>query len=53
MDTKIEELRINVIKALAMIEALIDFGEGEDIEDGVYEAGLWRIIFGRWVRVLT
>jgi hypothetical protein len=23
-----------------MVEALIDFGEGEDIEDGVYEEGI-------------
>lgn len=40
MDSKMEELRMGVVKPLAMIEALVDFGEGEDIEDGVYEAGL-------------
>ncbi|KAL0949053.1 hypothetical protein HGRIS_009146 [Hohenbuehelia grisea] len=32
-------LRNNTIHCLAMIEALIDFGEGEDIEEGVYERG--------------
>ncbi|KAF8727811.1 hypothetical protein AX14_006965 [Amanita brunnescens Koide BX004] len=31
-----EELRTGIIKCLAMVEALIDFGEGEDIEEGVY-----------------
>lgn len=25
--------------ALAMVEALIDFGEGEEIEEGVYVGG--------------
>ncbi|EIM85568.1 P-loop containing nucleoside triphosphate hydrolase protein [Stereum hirsutum FP-91666 SS1] len=29
-------LRKEIIKCLALVEALIDFGEGEDIEDGVY-----------------
>jgi hypothetical protein len=28
------------VGALAMIEALIDFGEGEEIEEGVYAGGL-------------
>ncbi|PFH50334.1 hypothetical protein AMATHDRAFT_75678 [Amanita thiersii Skay4041] len=32
-----EELRNGIIRCLASVEALIDFGEGEDIEDGVYE----------------
>lgn len=27
-----------------MIEALIDFGEGEDIEEGVYEEGLGVLV---------
>lgn len=32
-------MRTQVIRAMAMTEALIDFGEGEDIEEGVYEHG--------------
>lgn len=32
-----EQLRTGIINCLAMVEALIDFGEGEEIEDGVYE----------------
>lgn len=36
---RFQELRSEIIHCLAMIEALIDFGEGEDIEDGVYEQG--------------
>ncbi|KAF8075970.1 hypothetical protein FPV67DRAFT_1558557 [Lyophyllum atratum] len=32
-----EELRLGIIGCLANVEALIDFGEGEDIEEGVYE----------------
>ncbi|KAJ6516286.1 tRNA modification GTPase GTPBP3 [Mycena sanguinolenta] len=32
-----EQLRTEIIGCLAKLEALIDFGEGEDIEDGVYE----------------
>ncbi|KAJ7646146.1 tRNA modification GTPase TrmE [Mycena rosella] len=32
-----EQLRTEIIGCLARIEALIDFGEGEDIEEGVYE----------------
>ncbi|KAF8630044.1 hypothetical protein AX15_003135 [Amanita polypyramis BW_CC] len=32
-----EELRTSIIKCLAMVEALIDFGEGEEIEEGVYD----------------
>jgi hypothetical protein len=26
---------------LAQVEALIDFGEGEDLEEGVYDQGKW------------
>ncbi|TFK28690.1 tRNA modification GTPase GTPBP3 [Coprinopsis marcescibilis] len=33
---KFDELRKRVISALAKLEALIDFGEGEEIEEGVY-----------------
>ncbi|KAJ7477132.1 tRNA modification GTPase TrmE [Mycena galericulata] len=32
-----EQLRTEIIGCLAKVEALIDFGEGEDIEDSVYE----------------
>ncbi|KAJ6538939.1 tRNA modification GTPase GTPBP3 [Mycena capillaripes] len=32
-----EQLRTEIIGCLAKVEALIDFGEGEDIEEGVYE----------------
>lgn len=39
---RLEELRKGVIKALAKVEALIDFGEGEEIEEGVYDGGGFR-----------
>jgi len=32
-------LREEIVRCLALVEALIDFGEGEDIEDGVFEEG--------------
>ncbi|KAJ7122831.1 tRNA modification GTPase TrmE [Mycena epipterygia] len=32
-----EQLRTEIIGCLSKIEALIDFGEGDDIEEGVYE----------------
>jgi hypothetical protein len=32
-------LRQQIIHCLAQVEALIDFAEGEDIEDGVYDRG--------------
>jgi tRNA modification GTPase len=32
-------MRTKVIRCLAMVEALIDFGEGEDIEEGVLAQG--------------
>ncbi|KAI0069101.1 tRNA modification GTPase TrmE [Artomyces pyxidatus] len=35
--TQFEELRQEIIKCLALVEALIDFGEGEDLEEGVFE----------------
>lgn len=35
-----DHLREDVIKCLALLEALIDFGEGEDLEEGVYDQGL-------------
>jgi len=34
-----DNLRKDVIKCLALLEALIDFGEGEDLEEGVYDQG--------------
>jgi tRNA modification GTPase len=34
-----DSLRRRIIHCLAQVEALIDFGEGEDIEEGVYEQG--------------
>ena len=35
-----DSLRSQIIHCLAQVEALIDFGEGEDIEEGVYELGI-------------
>lgn len=37
---RLEQLRTEIIQCLALVEALIDFGEGEDIEEGVYDQGL-------------
>ena len=34
-----DKLREDIIKCLALLEALIDFGEGEDLEEGVYDQG--------------
>ncbi|KAF7331723.1 tRNA modification GTPase TrmE [Mycena kentingensis (nom. inval.)] len=34
---RFDQLRADIIRCLAKIEALIDFSEGEDIEEGVYE----------------
>ncbi|KAG6867754.1 hypothetical protein C0993_011634 [Termitomyces sp. T159_Od127] len=36
------DLRSGIIGCLANVEALIDFGEGEDIEEGVYDAARSR-----------
>jgi len=36
---EMDNLREDVIKCLALLEALIDFGEGEDLEEGVYDQG--------------
>lgn len=30
---------------MALVEALIDFGEGEDIEEGVYDQGLTEVCY--------
>jgi len=32
-------LREEIVRCLALVEALIDFGEGEDIEEGVFDEG--------------
>ena len=37
---EMDKLREGVINCLALLEALIDFGEGEDLEEGVYDQGL-------------
>ncbi|KAI0751256.1 tRNA modification GTPase TrmE [Daedaleopsis nitida] len=42
--TRLEQLRNEIIQSLALVEALIDFGEGEDIEEGVYELARDRVI---------
>ncbi|EJD00980.1 uncharacterized protein FOMMEDRAFT_147656 [Fomitiporia mediterranea MF3/22] len=34
---RFESMRNEIIKAMAMTEALIDFGEGEDLEEGVFD----------------
>ncbi|KAJ4000575.1 hypothetical protein F5050DRAFT_1562760 [Lentinula boryana] len=39
-----EHLRSEIIHCLAMVEALIDFGEGEDLEDGVFEQGIAKAL---------
>lgn len=36
---RFEQIRTEIIQCLALVEALIDFGDGEDIDDGVYEQG--------------
>jgi len=37
--TEFYALREEIVGCLALVEALIDFGEGEDIEEGVFEEG--------------
>ncbi|KAI0951921.1 hypothetical protein AcV7_007878 [Taiwanofungus camphoratus] len=39
-----EQLRTEIIHCLALVEALIDFGEGEDVEEGVYEQARERVL---------
>lgn len=36
---RFEHIRTEIIQCLALVEALIDFGDGEDIEEGVFEQG--------------
>jgi tRNA modification GTPase len=43
--TEFHALREEIIRCLALVEALIDFGEGEDIEEGVFEEGLSILLF--------
>ncbi|EPT03112.1 hypothetical protein FOMPIDRAFT_1035518 [Fomitopsis schrenkii] len=38
-----EKLRMDVIRCLALVEALIDFGEGEAIEEGVFGQARERV----------
>ncbi|KAJ2935572.1 hypothetical protein H1R20_g1523, partial [Candolleomyces eurysporus] len=40
---KFDKLRADIISSLAKVEALIDFGEGEEIEEGVYEDAKLRV----------
>jgi tRNA modification GTPase len=37
--TEFYALREEIVGCLALVEALIDFGEGEDIEEGVFDEG--------------
>ncbi|RDX53010.1 tRNA modification GTPase TrmE [Lentinus brumalis] len=41
---RLEELRNETIQCLALVEALIDFGEGEEIEEGVFEQARARVL---------
>ena len=45
---RLETLRNEIIQCLALVEALIDFGEGEDIEEGVYDQGLSTVENHEW-----
>lgn len=47
-----DSLRSQIIHCLAKVEALIDFGEGEDIEEGVYEQGKIFIIINQVIYYL-
>ena len=38
--TVYDSLRSQIIHSLPQVEALIDLGEGEDIEEGIYEQGI-------------
>ncbi|KAI0773805.1 tRNA modification GTPase TrmE [Fomes fomentarius] len=40
---RLEQLRTETIQCLALVEALIDFGDGEDIEEGVYDQARERV----------
>jgi tRNA U34 5-carboxymethylaminomethyl modifying GTPase MnmE/TrmE len=45
---QLDRLRSEIIQCLAMLEALIDFGEGEDIEEGLYEQGNFCLSKAAW-----
>lgn len=47
MRSQFEGIRNQIIKCLSMVEALIDFGEGEEIEEGVHEQGILPLIGNR------
>ncbi|KAI0643688.1 tRNA modification GTPase TrmE [Trametes meyenii] len=42
--SRLEQLRSEIIRCMALVEALIDFGEGEDIEEGVYGQARDRVL---------
>lgn len=44
-----DDLRTRIIHCLAQVEALIDFGEGEDLEEGVYDQGVYSVSFTQYV----
>ncbi|KAI0334883.1 tRNA modification GTPase TrmE [Cubamyces sp. BRFM 1775] len=41
---RLDKLRNETIQCMALIEALIDFGEGEEIEEGIYEQARERVL---------
>ncbi|KAF8911919.1 tRNA modification GTPase TrmE [Mucidula mucida] len=43
MKSRYEHLRHEIIKCLANIEAIIDFGDNDDIEEGIYEQSRSRV----------
>ena len=40
-----DELRLDIIHALSLVEAYIDFGEDEQIEDNVLDDGKYTIFY--------
>jgi len=48
-----DSMRATAIEGMALIEALIDFGEDEGISDGVFEQGTFGLISHIFTRVLT
>lgn len=45
---RFEALRNGIVKVLASVEALIDFGEGEEIEEGVFAKGEHYFPMSSW-----
>lgn len=37
-------LREEIVSCLALVEAIIDFGESEDIEEGVFDEGACALV---------